>query len=270
MTHRLPPGAYRFGPFALDAETGALSCGGAPSLLGQRGAALLLLLLERATTPVSKDSLMEAAWPGLAVEESNLTVQIAALRRALEQGGGTGWIETLPRRGYRYAGPPVTWVGVQTGEANTSSALPPPEKPSIAVLPFEQLGEAAWFADGIVEDVITALSRIRWLFVIARSSSFIWRGRVADAKQVGGDLGVRYVLQGSVRRADDRVRISAQLADAGNGSQALGGAVRPHTGRPLRLAGRDCARSGRSNRAKPSPRRVGAHQPQAARESRRL
>jgi TolB-like protein len=219
MTQPSAPASYRFGSFALDAETGALLCNGAPSLLGQRGAALLRLLLERAASPVSKDALIEAAWPGLAVEDSNLTVQIAALRRALERGGGGGWIETLPRRGYRYVGPPVTRADANADEAGRPPALAVPEKPSIAVLPFEQSVEAAWFADGMVDDIITGLSRIRGLFVIARNSSFVWRDRVADVKQVGRDLGVRYVLQGSVRRADDRVRITAQLADAASGAQ---------------------------------------------------
>jgi TolB-like protein len=209
---------YKFGAFALDAETGALFCGGAPTLLGQRGAALLRLLLERASAPVSKDALTEAAWPGLAVEESNLTVQIAALRRALELDGGGRWIETLPRRGYRYVGPPVTRVDSRAGEAERPAVLLMPEKPSIAVLPFESSGEATWFADGMVDDIITGLSRIRWFFVIARNSSFVWRGRVADVKQVGRELGVRYVLQGSVRRSDDRVRINAQLADTASGA----------------------------------------------------
>jgi TolB-like protein len=217
MTKQPAPTTYRFGSFSLDAETGALLFAGVPSLLGQRGTALLRLLLERAAVPVSKDALIDAAWPGLVVEDSNLTVQIAALRRALEPGGGR-WIETLPRRGYRYIGPPVTRV-----EANADAARPAglsvPEKPSIAVLPFEQSGEAAWFADGMVDDIITGLSRIRWLFVIARNSSFVWRDRIADVKQVGRDLGVRYVLQGSVRRADDRIRINAQLADATSGEQ---------------------------------------------------
>lgn len=215
MAQQLPPRTYKFGSFVLDAETGALLCGNAPTLLGQRGAALLRLLLERAESPVSKDALIEAAWPGLTVEESNLTVQIAALRRALEQDGGGRWIETLPRRGYRYVGPAATRVDTNAVHA---TALLVPEKPSIAVVPFEHSGEAAWLADGMVDDIITGLSRIRWLFVIARNSSFVWRDRVADVKQVGRDLGVRYVLQGSVRRADDRVRINAQLADAATGT----------------------------------------------------
>jgi TolB-like protein len=212
-------GTYRFGRFALDAEAGMLFRGGEPALLGQRGVALLRLLLERAASPVGKDALIEAAWPGLAVEDSNLTVQIAALRRALEQGDGDGWIETLPRRGYRYVGPPVMRIDARANEPELPAALPVPEKASIAVLPFEAVGgEAAWFADGMVDDVVTGLSRIKWLFVIARNSSFVYRGRATDVKQVGRDLGVRYVLEGSVRRNADRVRINVQLIDSGTGA----------------------------------------------------
>src|SRR5450631_4313052 len=107
---RQPPSAiYKFGPFALDIEAGMLLRGVEPTLLGQRAIALLRLLLGRAGKPVSKDALIEAAWPGLAIEDSNLTVQIAALRRVFEDvAGGESWIETLPRRGYRYVGPLVT------------------------------------------------------------------------------------------------------------------------------------------------------------------
>ncbi len=103
--------------------------------------------------------------------------------------------------------------------AQPQAALEIPDKPSIAVLPFDDLGGAdAWFADGMVDDIITGLSRIKWLFVIARNSSFVWRGRSVDVKQVGRELGVRYVLEGSVRRADNRVRINAQLADCASGA----------------------------------------------------
>ena len=168
---------------------------------------------------MSKDALIEAAWPGLAVEDSNLTVQIAAIRRALEQHGGAGWIETLPRRGYRYVGPPVTGFATAANLGVPSRPLPVLKKASIAVLPFEHSGDASWFADGMVDDIITGLSRIKWLFIIARNSSFVYRDRAVDVKQVGRDLGVRYVLQGSVRRSDDRVRINAQLADSTTGAQ---------------------------------------------------
>jgi TolB-like protein len=213
---------YKFGPFGLDADAGILFCGAEPAMLGQRTVALLQLLLERAGAPVSKDALIEAAWPGLAVEDSNLTVQIAALRRVLaDKGGGEGWIETLPRRGYRYVGPPVATDQPGTETSRTSPALALPDKPSVAVLPFSNLsGDPAqeYFADGMVDDIITGLSRIKWLFVIARNSTFTYKGRAVDVKQLGGELGVRYVLEGSVRKLADRVRIAAQLIDAATGT----------------------------------------------------
>jgi adenylate cyclase len=99
----------------------------------------------------------------------------------------------------------------------TKAALPLPDKPSIAVLPFQNMSgdpEQEYFADGMVEEIITALSHIRWLFVIARNSSFTYRGRSVDVKLVGRELGVRYVLEGSVHRAGNRVRITGQLIDA--------------------------------------------------------
>ncbi len=156
------------------------------------------------------------------MEESNLTVQIAALRRALAKAAGVErWIETLPRRGYRYIGPAVA-LGDPDAEAivQTSPALALPDTPSVAVLPFSNLSgdpEQGYFADGIVDDIITGLSRIKWLFVIARNSSFTYRDRPVDVKQVGRELGVRYVLEGSVRKVSDRVRINGQLVDAVTG-----------------------------------------------------
>src|SRR5437763_11088365 len=98
-----------------------------------------------------------------------------------------------------------------------AAALPLPDKPSIAVLPFQNISgdpEQEYFADGMVEEIITALSRIHWLFVIARNSSFTYKGQAVDVKQVGRELGVRYVLEGSVRKAGMRVRITGQLIDA--------------------------------------------------------
>jgi TolB-like protein len=118
------------------------------------------------------------------------------------------------------AGPPAS--GRQPGEtpAVRSEPLPLPDKPSIAVLPFQNMSgdsEQNYFADGIVEEIITALSRMRWLFVIARNSSFTYKGQAVDVKRVGRELGVRYVLEGSVRRAGDRLRITAQLVEAETG-----------------------------------------------------
>src|SRR6266568_9406836 len=113
---------FKFGPFRLDADAGILFHETEPTALGQRAVALLRLLLERAGAPVSKDALIEAAWPGLAVEDSNLAVQIAALRRVFEEvAGGASWIETLPRRGYRYVGPPVT-TGNPPAVANSQTS----------------------------------------------------------------------------------------------------------------------------------------------------
>jgi TolB-like protein len=202
-----------------------------PVALSKRAVALLHILVERAGALVSKDTLIEGAWTGLAIEESNLTVQIAALRRALGGvPGGEDWIVTLPRRGYRFVGPAVTKSEAQLPAAPTAdlaAKLSPtgapalPDKPSIAVLPFENLSgdpEQGYFADGMVEEIITALSRIRWLFVIARNSSLTYKGRAVDVKQVGKELGVLYVLEGSVRKAGNRIRITAQLLDATTGA----------------------------------------------------
>ena len=215
---------YTFGSFRLDIAAGILFRGSEPVALGQRAVALLQVLVEGAGRPISKDRLIESAWPGLAIEESNLTVQIAALRRVFaEDPGGEKWIETLPRRGYRYVGPVVAkGEHSQGGVANASAAaaLAVPDNPSLAVLPFTNMSgdpEQEYFADGVVEDIITGLSRIKWLFVIARNSSFTYKGRSVSVNQVGRELGVRYVLEGSVRKAGQRVRITGQLVEAETG-----------------------------------------------------
>jgi TolB-like protein len=212
-----------FGLFRLDADAGILFHGAEPLQLGRRAVALLALLAQRAGAPVSKEALVEAAWPGLAIEDSNLTVQIAAVRRVFQDlAGGADWIETLPRRGYRYVGPAVTTQDQdRTSAVFASPTLALPDRPSIAVLPFSNLSGDAdqdYFIDGTVDDIITGLSRINWLFVIARNSTFTYKGRTVDVKQVGRELGVRYVLDGSVRRARDRVRITAQLVEASTGA----------------------------------------------------
>jgi TolB-like protein/Tfp pilus assembly protein PilF len=124
-----------------------------------------------------------------------------------------------PVRTYRVAWDQTEAAGPSLGRGSAAPALP--DKPSIAVLPFANIGgeaEQEYFADGISEDIITALSKWRWLFVIARNTSFVYKGRAIDIKQVGRDLGVRYVLEGSVRKAGNRVRISAQLIEAATGA----------------------------------------------------
>ena len=217
---------YILGPFRLDAEAEILFRGAEPVALGKRAVALLRVLVERPGIPVSKDALMEAAWAGLTVEESNLAVQISALRRVLgEEPGGDGWIETLPRRGYRFTGPiSVKHEGTVVAASQVSNfaatagapSLTLPDQPSIAVLPFQNMSgdpEQDYFSDGISEDVITELSRFRELLVIARNSSYQFRGKAIDVNEVGRKLGVHFVVEGSVRKIGNRVRVTVQLID---------------------------------------------------------
>ncbi len=206
---------FAFGPFVLDPDAGTLFRGGEPVAVGHRGVGLLAALVGRAGEIVAKAELMEAAWPGMAVEEGNLTVQIAQLRKLLgpAEGGGE-WISTVPRIGYRFLGAVRPLAGAK------QKFLPLPDKPSIAVLPFVHVGselDQGFFADGLTEDLITDLSRMPGLFVIARNSSFAYRGKAMDVRDIAGELGVRYLLNGSARRAAGRVRINAQLVDAATG-----------------------------------------------------
>jgi TolB-like protein len=208
-----------FEGFRLDRRRGALFRWDergvfTPIAMGSRALEILGVLVERSGDLVSRTEIMDAVWPETAVDDSNLNVQIAALRRVLDQGRTDGsCIQTVPGRGYRF----VALVKRGSSEAG----LPLPDKPSIAVLPFANLSgdpEQEYFADGMVEEIITALSRIRWLFVIARNSSFTYKGQMVDVKQVGRELGVRYVLEGSVRKARGLLRITAQLIDASTGT----------------------------------------------------
>jgi TolB-like protein len=195
-----------FGRFRLDLGRRELLRAGAPVRLGNRAMDVLAILASAKGEIVSKDELLSRVWPGLTVEENNLQVQISALRKALDEDcGGQSHLMTVPSRGYRLVGSDVA----------PSPALP--DKPSIAVLRFHNLSDDPkqdYFADGIVEDIITALCQIRWLFVIARNSSFAYKGHPVDVKRIARELGVRYVLEGGVRKAARRVRITAQLIDA--------------------------------------------------------
>ncbi|HEV7308638.1 winged helix-turn-helix domain-containing tetratricopeptide repeat protein [Ensifer sp.] len=206
---------FAFGPFVLDPGAGTLLRNDDPVAVGHRGVKLLAALVGRPGEILAKAELMDAAWPGTAVEEGNLTVQIAQLRKLLGPAvDGGEWISTVPRVGYRFTGTIERLGGV------TRKPLPLPNKPSIAVLPFVNLSndpEQDSFADGMTEDLITDLSRSGGLFVIARNSVFAYKGRAMDVRAIAEDLGVRYLLEGSVRRAAERVRINAQLVDAQTG-----------------------------------------------------
>src|SRR4029077_6093777 len=163
---------------------------------------------------------------GRIVSESTLASRINAARTAIgDNGEDQRLIRTILRRGIRFVGavreeqkPGVATTGVAATQPRF--ALPLPDRPSIAVLPFSNMSgdaEQDYFADGISEDIITGLSKLRWFFVIARNSSFTYKGKVVDIRQVGHELGVRYVLEGSVRKGGSRVRVTAQLIDAATG-----------------------------------------------------
>ena len=195
-----------FGPFLYDPATGSLRREGKPVATGQRPAALLGLLLEAEGRVVTKADLMERAWQGLAVEERNLTVQIAALRKLLgARPNGMDWIVTVPRVAYRLP-----------RQDDAASAPAGPQPPTVAVLPFVNLGGDAdqdYFADGVVTDIITALARFRSFSVVSRNSAFVYKGRSIDVREAAAQLGVRYVLEGSIRREGSQVRINVQLVD---------------------------------------------------------
>jgi TolB-like protein len=213
---------YSFEDFALDAGRRELRRGGNLVAVEPKVFDLLVHLVANRERVVSKDDLIAAVWDGRIVSDAALTTAINAVRTALgDSGEAQRLIKTLPRKGFRFVGD-VRGAKPDAVPADAPLMAPAfPDKPSIAVLPFSNLSadaEQEYFADGIVEEMITELSRMRRLFVIARNSSFIYKGRSVDVKQVGQELGVRYVLQGSVRKAAQRLRITAQLVDATTGA----------------------------------------------------
>jgi TolB-like protein/DNA-binding winged helix-turn-helix (wHTH) protein len=274
----------RFGGFRFDRrrgsllrqdENGVLS----PVAIGSRALDILGLLIDRHGDLVSRDEILEVVWPGV-VEGANVTAQISALRRALDEGrSGPSLIQTVSGRGYRFAAPVTRCVAEPRPEASaddnrsadqpapmrvarrprsagiaiaaaigvalvlgvaaswlwpTTSHSPLPQiaaaatsisqpfvapRLSIVVLPFVNLSndpEQQYFADGLTDDLTTDLSRITDMFVIARNTAFSYRNKPADAKQIGRELGVRYLLEGSVQRSGNQVRINSQLIDAEN------------------------------------------------------
>jgi len=222
---------YGFEDYVLDPERRELRRGPEAIAVGPQVFDLLLYLVQNREHVVSKDELLDVVWGGRIVSESTLTSHINAARKAIgDSGQEQRLIRTIARKGFRFVGevtegqPSVGFSSARAGAANadepSAHALELPDKPSIAVLSFLNLSgdpEQEYFADGMVDDIISALSRIRWLFVVARNSSFTYKGRAVDVKQVGRELGVRYVLEGSVRKAANRVRITGQLIDATTG-----------------------------------------------------
>ncbi|MCO5102070.1 MAG: winged helix-turn-helix domain-containing protein [Burkholderiaceae bacterium] len=212
---------FAFGPFLLDTARGTLTRAGSAVAVGQRGLCLLHALLEAGGEPVSRAALMRAAWPGLVVEESNLPVQIAALRRifAFESDDvAPVSIVTVPRLGYRLRG----LVAIEDSElAPLGHAESQPRgRPGIAVLPFTHLGDdpaQEYLADAVTESLIAALVRFRWIPVLGRNASQTFKLAPIDARTACEELGVGYFVEGSVRRSGARFRIPARLVDARTG-----------------------------------------------------
>lgn len=222
MAERAAPRGFTFGKFRLDPQQRTLLGDGVPLELKSKAFDILCVFAAARGELVTKDELMAKVWPGLVVEENNIQVHVSALRKALgEERGAPVHLVTIPGRGYRLLG--VAQDSLPPAQApGGAGAAALRERPSIAVLPFQNLSsdpEQAYFADGVVEDIITGLSRVKWLSVIGRSSSFVYKGKDVDVKQVEQELAVRYVLQGSVRRVAERIRIATQLVETQGGTQ---------------------------------------------------
>ena len=219
---------YLFEEYAFDTNLRELHRGSEVVSIGPQVFDLLDYLIRNRERVVSKDDLISAIWNGRIVSDAALTTRLNAARSAIgDSGEEQRLIKTLPRKGFRFVGTVLEAQKPEGATVTDNRVEPPkptltlPDKPSIAVLPFANLSsdpEQEYFADGVVEDITMALSLFRWLFVIARNSSFTYKGRTVDVKQVGRELGVRYVLEGSVRKAGNRIRIAGQLIDAGTGA----------------------------------------------------
>jgi TolB-like protein/Tfp pilus assembly protein PilF len=233
---------FRFADFEIDVARQELRRAGTPIPIEPQVFDLLVHLVRHRDRMVSKDELIEAVWGGRTISDAALSSRISAARRALgDDGKSQAFIRTQHKRGFRFVG-----VVHEDGPAPTSressvaqddaakmraeidsmvAASAPflslPDKPSIAVLPLQNMSgdpEQEYFADGLTEDIITGLSRQPWFYVIARNSSFSFKGQAIDVREFAAQLGAQYVLEGSVRRASGRVRVTGQLIDAVTGN----------------------------------------------------
>jgi adenylate cyclase len=217
---------YRFGPFVLDAADRSLKRQGAPIPLTPKTFDLLLILVENAGRLVEKDVLLRTVWPDVAVEEGNLTKGVFSLRQLLEAEGGPRYIETVPKRGYRFAAS-VTTSGEPAGSVSPPlTPAPMPLENSIAVMPFSDMSAARdqdFFCEGMSEEIINALGRVPQLRVASYTSSLRFKGKATDPQTIGRELMVSWLLEGSVRKAGEMVRIAVQLVRAADGFSAWSG-----------------------------------------------
>jgi TolB-like protein/Tfp pilus assembly protein PilF len=223
---------FLFANHTLDTDRRELRRGGTPVDVEPQVFDVLTYLLENRERVVSKDDLFASVWRGRIVADSTLASRINAARKAVgDTASEQRLIRTIARRGIRFVGDvdcqPRSNVRVQAIASlherpePRPSSLPPPDRPAIAVLAFANMSDdpaQEYFSDGISEDIITALSKLRWFFVIARNSSFTYKGKSVPLKQIAEELGVGYVIDGSVRKSGDRVRITVQLNDVASGA----------------------------------------------------
>ncbi len=225
---------FVFADYTLDPDRRELKAGASLVQTAPIVFDLLLHLVRNRDKVVTKDDMVSEVWKGRTVSSSTIASTVNSVRKALgDTGDEQKLLRTVWRKGIRFVGD-VIEVGANStadeavndpskiGGPSSHLQLSLPDKPSIAVLPYLNLsGDPGqdYFADGMVEDIILALSRIPWLFVIARNSSFTYKGRAVDVRQVGRELGVRYVLEGSIKKADNRIRITGRLADTRTGGQ---------------------------------------------------
>jgi TolB-like protein len=224
---------FHFSDHTLDTDRRELRRGGTPVAVEPQVFDLLTYLLQNRERVVSKDDLFASVWGGRIVADSTLASRINAARKAVgDSGEEQKLIRTIARKGVRFVAEvqsrqendePARAAGPPRDEFQgpPRPALPPSDRPAIAVLPFVNMSgevEQEYFSDGISEDIITALSKLRWFFVFARNSSFAYKGKSVHLKEIAEDLGVGYVVEGSVRKEGGRVRITVQLNDATTGS----------------------------------------------------
>jgi TolB-like protein len=226
-----------FADYTLDVDRRELCCGSTMVDVEPQVFDLLHYLVQNCDRVVSKDDLIAAVWGGRVVSDSTIASRINAARKALgDSGQAQKLIRTITRKGVRFVGDVRTVTegeelvhaagpALNRSQGPVRRAVPPLDRPAIAVLPFANMSgepEQDYFSDGISEDIITALSKMRWFFVIARNSSFSYRGKSIHLKQIAEELGVGYIVEGSVRKSGERVRIAAQLSETATGSQLWG------------------------------------------------
>jgi len=209
--------SYRFGEFVLALDERRLTREGHELSLGARAFDLLSFLVANRHRVVTKEELLDAVWPDVAVEESNLTVQVSALRKAV----GPKALATIPGRGYQFV---LSVEDVLSASASKAEA-PARSIPRILVLPFVNTSndpDQEYFSDGITEDIITDLSKVAALSVVARNTAFTFKGSAVDVAEVARRMNLTHVIEGSVRKSGGRLRISAQLVEGATGHPIWG------------------------------------------------